>query len=571
MKYLLLILLLILSCKKDNNPDYLLRTLLEENSINYYLSNPYDYFNNENIKKEIIKIIRNTKEILYIFCYGLDEKDIILAIKEIYDKGIPVKIIGSKDQNYELLKQYNIPYELKQNSSIQHIKMILSDYKILFSGTGNFTTSGIFYNSNLFFKLNIPEEKGKLIIKKFYELNYQSPIVIVNNFYKIKILQSPENGKEIQSIINNSILNAKESISFYIFSFYDPTIMNSLLFKRLNGFTINGILDKNTINKNNTLLLKFINRNQFQNLFFYKDNYNFSYIDPYDINHGGKFHHKTILIDNYILTGSYNYSINARDYNSEIFFWIYDPINIFSIKKKYQYLYHNSSLIIPENENLELINDAYINIQLCQLSDGDNVYFQGKNAFFFMDYIQYKDCPERNSYSSGIISNKSDGFIYSKGYSIKNFYFIKQIALNTNEFINCNGFLCDPCEIYHCQFMPLFYINFNTNYFILNYDIPSNAIYLLWNGKEILKMVIDSKNYINNKFYYFFSLYDSNNQSYNQTINEGILFINNQKELLFTCFYSNQLRDNLRTFLNLMEWYDEKFLNLSTQCFKLTY
>lgn len=564
-KILLIFFLIFIACKKKNS-DLLLQNLIYGETIQYFFSHPYDSINNEKIKQEIIQIIKNTKYNLYIFCYGLDEEDIIFAIKEIYDKGVYVKIVGSSDQNYDLLIHNHIPYELKQNSGLQHIKMILSDHTLLFAGTGNFTKSDIFYNSNLYFKIKIPEEKGKLIIKKFYYLDYINPITINHSLYKIKILQSPENGKEIQSIINNTILNAQKNISFYIYSFYDPTIMNSLYFKSLKGIPLYGIIDKSNINENNDNLFLLLN-NQLNNLNLYKDNFEFYYVDSYGINRGGKLHHKSLIIDDKLLTGSYNFSLSARDNNSEIFFFIEDPINISYIKYKYHSLFGFSSLIHSSKQSISNINDSYINTKFCQLTEGNNIYFQGKNAFFFMEYITKNNCANRNSYSSGIVNNPTDGFFYSKGFSIKNLSVLKEF--NNNDIVfHCES-LCDPCEYYNCEFFTINNINLNSNYFVLNNDLPIYIKYYLWNGKEILKLTINSKIEIDHKYYYFFTIYDFNNEIYTSSISDGILFILYNENLLMSCFYTNEIRNNLRIFLNLLEWYNEKFLYLYQQCLKI--
>jgi len=562
MKFILIILIIFLSCKKSDPLDVLNNILMQNNQIEYYFSNPYDSINNEKIKKVILDIILNAKENLYIFCYELQEEDIVHAIYDQYNKGIKIKIIGSKDQNYALLKHFKIPFEIRQDTDLQHIKMILSDYTTLFAGTGNFTKSDIYYNSNLFFKIPLQKEMGELIVKKFYYLDYPYPITIHSEFYKIKILQSPENGKEIQSIINNSILNAKQNISFYLYSFYDPTIMNSLVYKNENSWMVSGIVDKTTLN-NNPLLEKLS-----QHILMYKENFDFQFQDLYAINRGGKLHHKTFLIDDVLLTGSYNMSMNARDNNAEIFFWIEDPFNISIIQKKYREIYRYAS-IIPQKQKKLILDDSYIDNTFCQQSKGNNFYLQGKNAFLFVEYIKGASCSNRSSYSSGIVSNPSDGFIYIIGNSLKEFSSQKLHITNPN-FFRCNHVLCDPCEINDCNFIKLFNFNLNTKLFVLKEDLSLDKPFYLWDGKQFLKIIIDSKQFIDNKYYYFFRIFQLNDTPYTNTVSSGILFYASEKQILFSCFYNTELRNNLKTFLNLMEWYNEKYLYLLNQCTKIT-
>lgn len=370
--------LFLLFCKPPVETLFI-QSLLEENQIEYFFTNPYDYENNLKVQNQIIKMIQNSQREIYLFCYGLDDEKIIDAIGEAYRRGIKIKIIGSPDQNYDKLIHLKIPYEIRQQYGLQHIKLIVSDRTILFSGTGNFTKSDIFYSSNLFFMFRISEEIGNLIIKKFYDLDYDHPIIINNGSYKIKILQSPKNGVSIQSILSNAILNARENINFFIYSFYEPILMNSLNYKA-NFIPITGVVDSTNLRENNVYFNKLLQTDS--NLWIYQENYQTNYLDQNFTSRGGKLHHKTLIIDDVVYTGSYNFSLSARDSNSEIFFEIYDPYQIQKIKKHYDLIYYNSSLII-KRKNSDSLNNTYIlNQNFCMETEGDGFYFSNKNAFF---------------------------------------------------------------------------------------------------------------------------------------------------------------------------------------------
>lgn len=568
MKKSFLIFFMILFCVKTKEKELILDLFLKENKIDYFFSNPFDYTNNLKIREEITNLIEETKDEIYIFSYGLDEEEIINSIHRIYNKGIKVKIIGSPDQNYDKIIHLSLPLEMRQKQGLQHIKLILADKTKLFSGTGNFTKSDIFYNSNLFFKLNIPEEIGNLIIEKFYKLNYNSPIFIQTPSYKIKILQSPENGNEIQSILNNSILFAKKRINFYIYSFYDPTIMNSLYFKSFE-LPIIGIIDSSNLKEDNLIWKLF---GSSSNLWIYQENFNFGYLDQSFIQHGGKLHHKTILIDDILYTGSYNFSLSARDSNSEIFFSIEDPLQIQKVISNYNQIYHYSSLIISRN-NPYSANDTFLNNNFfCQQTDGNSFYFQNKNSFFFMEYIENTKCPsERNSYSSGIVSNSSDGFLYNKGISIKNFGEFKLLTLNNfvySNFFECQNPFCDICEILKCDFKKIYFYNPYSKVIHLDFGDISEEFYL-WDGKKIFKGKIIQKIQLEHKYVYQFIVEDLNGNIYTNLLNEFIIFFKYKKNLYLGCVQKNALRKNLTTFLTLQEWYLEKTYNWGDLCFQL--
>jgi hypothetical protein len=137
-------------------------------------------------------------------------------------------------------------------------------------------------------------------------------------------------------------------------------------------------------------------------------------------------------------------------------------------------------------------------------------------------------------------------------------------------FFGCNDVFCDLCEINDCNFIKLFNINFNTRFFILKEDLSLENPFYLWDGTKFLKIKIDSKQFIDDKYYYFFRVLNLNDTPYTNTVSSGILFYTSENQILFSCFYKTELRNNLKTFLNLMEWYNEKYLYLLNQCTKIT-
>ncbi|MCS7205384.1 MAG: phospholipase D-like domain-containing protein [Leptospiraceae bacterium] len=558
---ILLILGFLLFCNQKSKQDlFLISHLTSTPRIHYYFTDPYDLPNNIKVRDKILEIIEGTQVELYLFVYEINEKEILQAILKKYQQGVKIYIFGSNDQKYSEFNEWKIPYKTNAGSGLQHIKMILSDKKVLFSGTGNFTQSDIFYNSNLFIEIPINEMTGNLLIKKFYEFDYLSPITIQGPSYKVKILKSPENGDSIQSIMNNTILRSKRKIDFFVFSFFDPTIMNSLYYKSQQGVLVSGIIDQQSLTNNENIRL-LISHQQGNSFFVYQDNFHMQYIDEEGIRRGAKIHHKTLLVDNLILTGSYNLSLNAKDNNHEVFFVIEDPKGFLEVQKKYQTLYEKS-LPIFLNEKKPSINDIEITDNICQKSSGSSVYFQNKNAFLFMIHIKDSECPTTySSYSSGIVGNPSDGFPFLEGVSIKNFQEIKQTY--KENLWGCS-FECDFCEIFDCSLFKIQSINLNGKYFTSKELIEPIESSFLWDGQRWFALKV--KNIIKfNHYYYLFDILEGKKQ-FSGKISDGIIFLKSKNNLFIGCFYKNNLRKNLRTFLNLLEWYQEKFLALEKEC-----
>ncbi len=559
-----LFIVLILFCIRNKKESFLIEDVLKEKQIHYYFTNPFDHFENEKLKKEIISIIQNTQESLYIFSYDFDEEDIIAAIENALKKNVEVKILLSSDVDYSLLRLRKIPYEVYNGSGLQHIKLILSDKKILFAGTGNFSRSSLFYNSDMYFKIFINEDIAQQILEKIYYKTRLEPIIIQTPFYKIKILSSPENGNSIQSIINNEIQNAGYFINFFIYSFFDPTIMNSLYLKSKENVFVKGIVDTtSTLKKDNKVFYKFIQKNNYNSYFIFRDNFQFQFMNNSGILRGSKFHHKTIIIDNKIYTGSFNFSKSARDENNEIFFEILDFMSSAYVFNYYSKLY-NYSVPVMERINFESSPfDTYIEShKLCQNSSGDSFYKQGNNAFMFVLYNNNEDCIHEN-YSSGIVSSSTDFFPFMKGILSKDFENKLKID-HQNPFFNCEDENCDPCKNYQCEFLKFNKWNSNQNWFSLR-ELIHFDIFYIWTGSQFVVANLESITSFENLFYYIF------NTQENMNLNEGIIFLpyQDKKILYIGCLKKNNLRKNLKNFLILLDWYYEKNLNLSQICYEM--
>src|SRR5690606_29244118 len=113
---------------------------------------------------EIVRRVDAARHEIVFWFYGLDDPQIMDALKRAADRGIQLTLTGSSDQNYEGLEKRELPYRLRAKAGLQHAKLMLIDRTILISGTGNFTRSGMMYNNNLFFISHIPEEVATTIL-----------------------------------------------------------------------------------------------------------------------------------------------------------------------------------------------------------------------------------------------------------------------------------------------------------------------------------------------------------------------------------------------------------------------
>jgi len=275
--------------------------------------------------KKLIELIDSTQTQIDIWCYEIDDPEIIQALAIARDRGVRINITGDHEEDYSPLDARGLLYSRRSRSGLQHAKVMIIDHRFLFSGTGNFTTSDFFHNNNAFFFLELSIESA-LALERLLSQEGNAPFPGLLDFHT-KVLVSPGNGKLIQSQIIQEILRAKSSIRYLIFTHTDPLITAALMNAAARGVSVEGIYDdvsndgilpedsEGSALKSHLGFLPsavYLDGNQ---SVFLKD----------DVLHGGKLHHKTMVIDSSrVLTGSYNWSAGARDSNEEIFFKIED-------------------------------------------------------------------------------------------------------------------------------------------------------------------------------------------------------------------------------------------------------
>ncbi len=279
------------------------------------------------------------------FVYGFNEPEMIAALRRARDRGIALRIIGSPDQGYTEAESAGLTIERRAKSGLQHVKLLLIDDRFLISGTGNFTRSGFFQNHNVFFERIVdPATAARVRRSLLFEDEPSLPAVIdlgpaPFSPVRDRAFFAPRHGRLIQREIVRAILAAKHSVRFLIFSYTDPVISAALYAQARRGIAIEGVFDdefnRGELKEDHAGARLNAGLGLVPAVFYLEGNRavtaeaiatdedgepeQFAY-------HGGHLHHKTLIIDDKrVLTGSYNWSLSARDRNLEILFDLHDP------------------------------------------------------------------------------------------------------------------------------------------------------------------------------------------------------------------------------------------------------
>lgn len=316
---LLFFIFLVISCtaNKKKNQNLLLALLANENNtVKAYFSYPGRF--TDSVKKReviegILNIINSAEYSLQIYAYSFNNPEMISALKEAKKRGVKIEIVGDKDQTYNLLKENGFTIKDWKQSGLHHIKVILADNKTLFTGTGNFSRQGLTNDWNGYIQFDV-DKSNRSNTLDFLNENYKRPILDTNG---ISFISSPENGYLSQNILLEKVESAKVSIDYLIFDHFDGVLSHALRKASERGVKVSGVYDSPVDDEGEYLADNFYGISSE----IYKDG-NEDIIETGSFPEGGLLHHKSMIIDSKILlSGSYNYSTNAKDSNREILFY----------------------------------------------------------------------------------------------------------------------------------------------------------------------------------------------------------------------------------------------------------
>jgi phosphatidylserine/phosphatidylglycerophosphate/cardiolipin synthase-like enzyme len=280
---------------------------------------------NTNVCKELIKIIDNSKQSLDIAIYGYDElPPITAALKRAKTRGVNIRFIY--DKNYDEAKDFykdnsiisqfaSISTNDKTSSKtlsnmIMHNKFIISDEKTVYTGSMNFSPTGTSgYDVNDVIIINSKEianlyktEFEQMLNGKFHTKKVKSGL---NNHFKlgnseIEVYFSPQD--KPSSRIIQLIDSSKSYVYIPTFLITHTEISQALIRAKHRGIDVRVIIDANstsTRNSKHTTLRK-------EGILLKTENY------------AGKLHAKTIIIDDeYLISGSMNFSNSGENKNDE--------------------------------------------------------------------------------------------------------------------------------------------------------------------------------------------------------------------------------------------------------------
>lgn len=251
---------------------------------------------------------------LDVCIYDLDLENVADALIDAQKRGVSVKVVTDSD-NYKLnavrrLLETGIEVIPDNRKSIMHNKFVVADAMRVWTGSFNFTENCAGRNDNNAIVLESPELAAGYIAKfdeyhagrfsRAAKLRTENPSVKAGSI-PVRYAFSPSDG--VRRILLEELSSARKSVDVMAFSFTDGTLADKLAELVRRGVAVRCLFDNGQAGS------KYSRKGALAKAGVHVCS------SP---NRTGKMHHKVIIIDNTtVITGSYNYSRNAEEFNDE--------------------------------------------------------------------------------------------------------------------------------------------------------------------------------------------------------------------------------------------------------------
>ena len=269
--------------------------------------------------------IRRANRSVDIAAFELNSEPITNALIELEAHNIPVRVVIDADFEDEAairrLRRNGISVVPDDRRPLMHNKFIVIDEQIVWTGSMNFTTNGVFCNNNNLVRLELPALAGNYTTEMDEMYNERAfgptspentPQEILDvNGIKVENYFAPE--KELAPTIARIVARANQEILFMAFSFTDDDIGEAMIGRAEGGVEIRGVFEQVGSNSSYSYYPLFTSLDM-ENIQVAIDG------NPRIM------HHKVIIIDREIvLFGSFNFSEGANRSNDENIVIVHDP------------------------------------------------------------------------------------------------------------------------------------------------------------------------------------------------------------------------------------------------------
>ena len=259
-----------------------------------------------------------------IAAFDLDSEPMIEALISAEEAGNIVRVVVDDEHTpaevINRLRRNGVSVVEDQRSALMHNKFVIIDQEVLWTGSTNFSSNGIFCNNNNMVRihsLDLAANYGIEMDEMYDDRSFgaRSPVNTARNVevngVRIENHFSPES--EVAPVVAREIARADSEILFLAFSFTNDDVGEAVLERAEAGLDIRGVFEK--VGSDTT--------------FSYYPDFRRAKLDNLQVRTDGNgriMHHKVFIIDRQIVAfGSFNYTNSGNDNNDENTLIIHDP------------------------------------------------------------------------------------------------------------------------------------------------------------------------------------------------------------------------------------------------------
>ncbi|MGA2489711.1 MAG: phospholipase D-like domain-containing protein [Anaerolineales bacterium] len=286
----------------------------------------------------LVAAIKQARLSVDVAAYSLNLWSVRDALIQDHRRGVVVRMVMESDnmdnQEVQEIKDAGIPVIGDQQEGLMHNKFVVLDRSEVWTGSMNFTVSGVYKDNNNLIRICSPKvaedyitEFNEMFVHHLFGqdtiVNTPYPKLTINGT-PLEVYFSPDD--KVEARIVGLVQNAQESINFMAYSFTSNNIGDAIMRQAQAGIQVAGVMDDNQVaSSQGTEYDPFMQAGIDVRL---------------DGNQDGLMHHKVIIIDQKIvITGSYNFTASAEERNDENVVIIFSPEVAAKFMEEFQRIY----------------------------------------------------------------------------------------------------------------------------------------------------------------------------------------------------------------------------------------
>ncbi len=236
----------------------------------------------------VLEFVRKSERYLFVSALDVSHPDVVSELIRLKNSGVDVRVVSEKPV-------LNLPSKIDFSKGLHHVKFMVNEHGVLF-GSSNFSESGLVTGLNdlIFF----PQSYSERFRKFFLNIWDYGTVTKVEGFLVSPIDKVEENVVKL-------LLKSKRRIWVCVYAFSDLNILTVLKYKASKSVDVRIVTDKWI----STSRLKKVP------------------LENTKVITSRMLHHKFIIIDNTLITGSTNYTESGFHKNVEMI-WVTKDKNI---------------------------------------------------------------------------------------------------------------------------------------------------------------------------------------------------------------------------------------------------